>query len=63
MGIDLIRDKEQLMNAVLKVLEGKEAKATLNLDGVHIHLGTSSVELNGKVQMTFIPGEPAKKKK
>ena len=59
----VIKEKEELVNAVLKMMEGKEARATLNLDGVEFHLGRSRVEMNGKVEITFVPVEQAKKKK
>lgn len=58
MGIEkIISDKEELIHAVLKLVEGKEARAKLNLKGVEFHVGKSAVRMNGTVEITFIPLE------
>jgi len=58
---DILKDKEELINTMLKLLEGREARATLDLDGISFKLGKSTVAVNGKLQLTFIPVEKIKK--
>lgn len=59
---DILKDKEELINTVLKLLEGREAKATLDLDGISFRVGKSTVAVDGKLQLTFIPVDRVKKK-
>lgn len=63
MGIfeELIKNKEEILISLLKVLEGKEAKAKVNLDGVKFKIGNSSVKMEGVVEFTFVPIEDKKK--
>lgn len=58
---DILKDKEELINTVLSLLEGRQAKATLNLDGIKFKIGKSSVAMDGKVNLTFVPLERKKK--
>ena len=44
------------------MLEGKEARAKIDLDGIVFTLGKSKVQVEGKVEFTFIPLENKKKK-
>lgn len=58
---EILKDKEELIQTVLSLLEGREAKATLNLEGIKFKIGKSSVAVNGKVNLTFVPMEKKKK--
>ena len=59
MGIieEVLKNKEEIVVALLKVLEGKEARARVNLDGVKFNIGRSSVKMEGEIDFTFIPLE------
>ncbi|RLI96218.1 MAG: hypothetical protein DRO99_04885 [Candidatus Aenigmatarchaeota archaeon] len=54
---ELIKNKEEILIAFLKVVEGKEARAKVNLDGVKFNVGKSAVRMEGEVEFTFIPIE------
>ncbi len=54
---EVLKDKEALLLRLLEILEGKEAKAKLNLDGVEFKIGKSAVKLHGKIEITFVPLE------
>jgi hypothetical protein len=59
MGIieEVLKNKEEIIVALLKVLEGKETRARVNLDGVKFNVGKSSVKMEGEIDFTFIPLE------
>ncbi len=65
MGVieEILANKEELLVALLKVLEGKETRATLDLNGVTFKVGQSTVEMSGSIQLTFVPLERKKAKK
>jgi hypothetical protein len=52
---EILKNKEELLLKVIEILEGKEAKAAINLDGVEFKVGKSKVELAGRVEFTFKP--------
>ena len=52
---ELMKNKEDLLIKLLDVLEGREAKASINLEGVEFLLGDSKVKLGGKVEVSFLP--------
>ncbi len=56
----MLKDKGDLIETILKLLEGREAKATLNLDGIKFKVGNSSVAVNGKVELTLVPVDKKK---
>ena len=58
---ELIKNKEELMIKFLGILEGKETKANVNLDGVRFMLGGSEVKLEGNVEFTVVPFKEKKK--
>lgn len=62
MGIieELLQNKEELIIKFLQIVEGKEARAKVNLDGVTFHVGNSAVKLDGAVEFTLIPVENKK---
>ncbi len=58
MGFEqIIKDKEELIKTILKLVEDKEARTKLSLKGVEFHVGKSLVRMNGTVEITFIPLE------
>lgn len=64
MGIieEILKDKEELLEKFLQIIEGKEARTRVNLDGVSFKLGKSTVRMNGSVEFTFVPLDSKKKK-
>jgi hypothetical protein len=54
---EILKDKEALLLKLLEILEGREAKARLNLDGIEFKVGKSAVKLNGKIEISFVPIE------
>jgi len=57
MGVieEVLKNKEEILVALLKVLEGKEARARVNLDGVKFNVGKSTVKMEGEIELTFVP--------
>ena len=58
---EILKNKEEILVSFLNVLEGKETRAKVNLDGIEFHVGKSAIKLNGEVEFTFIPLEERKK--
>ncbi|MEE9405955.1 MAG: hypothetical protein V3V26_00955 [Candidatus Aenigmarchaeota archaeon] len=52
---EIMKNKEDLLIKLLDVLEGREAKASVNLEGVEFMLGKSKIKLGGKVEVSFLP--------
>jgi hypothetical protein len=63
MGVieEVLKNKEELLVALMKVLEGKESRARVNLDGVKFNIGKSSVKMEGEIEFTFVPLEDKKR--
>jgi hypothetical protein len=58
---EIVKHKEEIIVKVLNVLEGKEASASVNLDGIKFTVGKNvEIRLNGSVDFTVTP---LKKKK
>ncbi len=57
MGIieEILKNKEEILVRLLEVLEGKETKARVNLDGIELSMGKSIIKLNGEIEFTFVP--------
>jgi len=64
MGVleEVLKNKEELLVKFLEILEGKEAKASVNLDGIEFRVGKSRVKVSGNVEFTFVPFEKKKGK-
>lgn len=64
MGIleEILKNKEEIIIKFLQVLEGKEVKTKVNLDGIKFNVGKSTVKLEGEVEFTFVPPKTRKKK-
>lgn len=52
---EIINNKEELIMKVLQILEGKETKTKLSLDGVQFSVGNSKVKVDGSVEFTIVP--------
>ena len=59
---EILKNKEELIVKFLSIVEGKETKANVNLDGVEFKVGDTAVQLNGNVEFTVIPTFKNKKK-
>ncbi len=57
MGVleEVMKNKEELLASLLKVLEGKETRTEVSLDGIEFKLGDSKVQVQGRVEFTFVP--------
>ena len=57
MGVfeEIVKNKEELFLKILQILEGKETKTKVNLDGVEFNLGNSRISVNGNVEFTIVP--------
>ena len=57
MGVfeEIVKNKEELFLKILQILEGKETKTKINLDGVEFNIGNSKVSVNGNVEFTITP--------
>ena len=60
---EILNNKEELIVSFLKVMEGKEAKAKFNLDGIEFRIGDTKVEVNGAVELKVTPTAPGKPRK
>jgi hypothetical protein len=58
---EIVKDKDELIEAFLKLLEGKESRAKIKLDGVKFKVGNSSVRLEGNLELTLVPMEDKRK--
>jgi hypothetical protein len=57
---EILKNKEELLVALFKVIEGKEARAKVNLNGVKFNIGKSSVKMEGTIELTLVPIEDKK---
>lgn len=57
MGVieEILKNKEDLLTKFLSIVEGKETKANINLDGIEFKVGKTSVQLNGNIEFTLVP--------
>lgn len=57
MGVieEILKNKEDLLTKFLSIVEGKETKANVNLDGIEFKVGKTSVQLNGNIEFTLVP--------
>jgi hypothetical protein len=57
---EILKNKEELVMKLLDVLQGKEATARVNLDGVKFNIGNITVKLSGEVDLNFVPPKSKK---
>jgi hypothetical protein len=62
MGVleDIVKDKEQFLEKLLEILEGKETRTKLNLNGVEFKVGKSKVKVSGNIEFIIVPFEDKK---
>lgn len=58
---EILKEKGELLEKFIEIIEGKEAKTRINLDGIKFKVGKSVVQMNGSVELVFIPLEKKKK--
>jgi len=65
MGVveDMLKNKEELLIKFLSIIEGKETKANINLEGVEFKVGKTKIQLDGKIEFTVVPSFGKGKKK
>ena len=56
----LLTENRTVIEAFLKLLEGKESKAKIDLTGVKFNIGKSVVKAEGTLSLTLIPLSKAK---
>ena len=57
---EILKNKEEFLLKVLEILEGKEAKTKINLDGVEFKIGKSKIKVNGNLEFVVIPFDKKK---
>jgi len=59
MGVleDMVKNKEDFLEKLLEILEGKETRTKINLDGVEFKIGSSKVKVSGNVEFIIVPFE------
>ncbi len=64
MGVieEIVKNKEEILINFLRVMEGKEATAKVNLDGVKFKVGDAWVKMDGEISFTLMPPKAKKKK-
>ena len=62
MGVleDIVKDKEQFLEKLLEIFEGKETKTKLNLNGIEFKVGKSKVSVSGNIEFIIVPFEDKK---
>jgi hypothetical protein len=63
MGVieEIVKNKEEILINFLRVMEGKEATAKVNLDGVKFKVGDALVRMDGEIAFTLVPPKAKKK--
>ena len=56
----MLTENRTVIEAFLKLLEGKESKAKIDLAGVKFNIGKSVVKAEGTLSLTLIPLSKAK---
>jgi hypothetical protein len=52
---ELLKSKEDLLVTFMKIIEGKEAKAKIDLQGVKFMIKGMEIRMDGAVEFTVIP--------
>ncbi len=52
---ELLRNRQDLLLKVVDILQGREAKARIDLNGVSFHLGETIVKMEGNIQFSVTP--------
>jgi ABC-type multidrug transport system fused ATPase/permease subunit len=59
---EVLSNKEELLIKFLSLIEGKETKANICLDGIQFDVGGTKIKVHGNVEFTIVPGKVKKKK-
>ncbi|MFH0956632.1 MAG: hypothetical protein V1813_02095 [Candidatus Aenigmatarchaeota archaeon] len=59
---EILKNKEELLIKFLSLVEGKETKANVCLDGIQFDVGGTKVRVEGNVEFTIVPLKGKKKK-
>jgi len=59
MGIidEILKNKEDILIGFLSIIEGKETKTRINLDGVKFRVGKTTVKVEGAIELSIVPGK------
>jgi hypothetical protein len=52
---EVVKNKEELMLKFFNILQGREAKTKLMLDGIELDFGKGKIKVDGSVELTFTP--------
>ena len=57
MGVfeEIIQNKDELIMKIIQILQGRETKTKINLDGVEFKLGEVGIKVDGKLEITIAP--------
>lgn len=57
MGVieEILKNEQDILVKFLEILQGKETKAKVDLNGVKFKLGKSEVKMEGSLSFTFVP--------
>ncbi len=57
MGVfeEIVKNKEEFIAKIFQILEGKETKTKINLDGVEFNIGNSKVKVDGSIEFVIVP--------
>jgi hypothetical protein len=64
MGIveEILKNKEEIIVNLIKLMEGKETQAKIDLNGVSFKVGDTKLMLNGSIDVDVVPVVKKKKK-
>lgn len=58
---EIIKNKEELFVKMLQIMEGKETKTKVSLQGVEFNVGNSKIKADGTIEFTIVPFANKKK--
>ncbi len=57
---EIIKNKEEFLIKILEIMEGKETRTKINLNGVEFKIGGTKVKMNGNIEFVVVPFEKKK---
>jgi hypothetical protein len=59
MGVidEILKNKEDILIGFLSIIEGKETKTRVSLDGVKFRVGKTTVKVEGAIELSIVPGK------
>lgn len=52
---EIVKNKEEFLLKILQIMQGKETRTNINLDGVEFNIGGSKVKMNGSIEFVVVP--------